>query len=61
MRRYCRPNSIDYYLKHDKRYLGKKLVAFKAVDPKTGIEISDDNGGKKRKDHYSIHISIRRT
>lgn len=32
-------DSIDYYLKHDKRYLGKKMIAFKATDPKTGIEL----------------------
>ena len=42
-------DSIDYYLKHDKRYLGKKYVRFKAVDPVTGIEISDNSGSKKGK------------
>ncbi len=42
-------DSIDYYLKHDKRYLGKKLIAFRALDPKTGLELTDGNGNKKRK------------
>jgi hypothetical protein len=42
-------NSIDYYLRNDKRFLGKKLVAFKHVDPKTGIEVTDSQGRKKRK------------
>lgn len=42
-------DSIDYYLKHDKRYLGKKLIAFKALDPKTGLELTDAHGNKKRK------------
>jgi DNA primase catalytic core len=32
-------DSIEYYLKHDKRYLGKKVVRFKSTDPKTGIEV----------------------
>lgn len=43
-------DSIDYYLRNDKRFLGKKnSVVFKAVDPKTGIEMTDNNGNKKRK------------
>ena len=42
-------DSIEYYLKHDKRYLGKKYVNFKAVDPKTGIVQQDTNGKTKRK------------
>ncbi len=42
-------NSIDYYLRNDKRFLGKKVVAFKHVDPKTGIEVTDSQGRKKRK------------
>lgn len=42
-------DSIYYYLKHDKRYLGKIKVNFKAVDPSTGIELTDENGKKKRK------------
>lgn len=42
-------DSIDYYLKHDKRYLGKKMIAFKATDPKTGVELQDPFGKTKRK------------
>jgi DNA primase catalytic core len=43
-------DSIDYYLKHDKRFIGKKLgVAFKAVDPKSGLELQDAFGKAKRK------------
>ncbi len=42
-------DSIDYYLRNDKRFLGKKTVAFKAVDPKTGIEMTDEQSRKKRK------------
>jgi DNA primase len=42
-------NSIDYYLRNDKRFLGKKLVAFKAINPKTGVEETDSAGRKKRK------------
>jgi DNA primase len=41
-------DSIDYYLRNDKRYLGKKRVAFKAIDPKTGVEVEID-GRKRRK------------
>lgn len=34
-------DSIDYYLRNDKRFLGKKAsVSFKAVNPKTGYETS---------------------
>lgn len=32
-------DSIDYYLRNDKRYMGKKKVKFKVIDPKTGMEI----------------------
>jgi DNA primase catalytic core len=42
-------DSIDYYLRNDKRFLGKKDVAFKAVDPKTGVELTNPEGGKMRK------------
>jgi DNA primase len=42
-------DSIYYYLRNDKRFLGKKDVAFKAVDPKTGIELTNPEGGKMRK------------
>jgi len=51
-------DSIDYYLKHDKRYLGKKLIAFKAVDPKTGIEVA---GKRKVTNSYAFlydHLQI---
>jgi hypothetical protein len=49
-------DSIDYYLRNDKRFLGKKDVAFKAIDPKTGAELlkapdpeTGKGGGKMRK------------
>ena len=43
-------DSIDYYLRNDKRFLGKKLaVRFKSVDPKTGIELTKPNGTKQQK------------
>jgi len=40
-------DSIKYYLENDKRYLGKKYVAFKDIDPKTGIEITNSDGKKE--------------
>jgi DNA primase catalytic core len=43
-------DSIDYYLRNDKRFLGKKsAVRFKAVDPKTGIELTKPDGTKQQK------------
>ena len=47
-------DSIDYYLRTDKRFLGKKKsVAFRDIDPKTGIEKEilrgDGTFRKKRK------------
>lgn len=43
-------DSIDYYLRNDKRFLGKKsAVRFKAVDPKTGIELTKPDGTKQQR------------
>jgi len=39
-------DSIDYYLRNDKRFLGKKLaVRFSVIDPKTGVEHKNEAGG----------------
>jgi len=36
-------------LKHDKRYLGKKYWRFKAVDPKSGLELTNNEGVRQEK------------
>ena len=42
-------DSIEYYLKNDKRFLGRKPnMRFKAIDPKTGIELPEDSLGNKK-------------
>lgn len=39
-------DSIDYYLRNDKRFLGKKsAVRFAVIDPKTGVEHKNEDGG----------------
>lgn len=43
-------DSIEYYLRNDKRFLGKKsAVSFKAVDPRTGMADGITEGKVKRK------------
>jgi DNA primase len=43
-------DSLDYYLKNDPAYLGKKLSErFHKIDPKTGIHLTNEQGQKQYK------------